>query len=338
MTHSQTNTHKHYQQLSFSDRATIQALQAAGDTATVIAQKLHRSKATISREITRGSVTQLDSKRHSHQVYLAETAQAMHDRKRDRTGHYAFLKTGRAFFKALARELTRKPRVYSVDSFVHFYRDQDKACPSTTTVYRYIDAGLLELDNMTLPKKLRRHIKSYKNAHKRKNKKIYGDSIELRPAAVNDRTGVGHWEGDLVKGIRLADEPALMTLTERYSRTEIIVKIPDYHAGTCLKALQDTIDDYGAKEFESITFDNGSEFAKLSEIVGTQIYFAHPYSPWERGTNENANGLLREFFPKGKSLRAVTLVEIQAVQSALNHRPRRILNYLRPCDYYRCMA
>lgn len=115
MTHSQTNTHKHYQQLSFSDRAIIQALQAAGDTATVIAQKLHRSKATISREITRGSVTQLDSKRHSHQVYLAETAQAMHDRKRDRTGHYAFLKTGRAFFKALSRELTRKPRVHSVD-------------------------------------------------------------------------------------------------------------------------------------------------------------------------------------------------------------------------------
>lgn len=75
MTHSQTNTHKHYQQLSFSDRATIQALRAAGDTATVIAQKLHRSKATISREITRGSVTQLDSKRHSHQVYLAGTAQ-----------------------------------------------------------------------------------------------------------------------------------------------------------------------------------------------------------------------------------------------------------------------
>ena len=171
MTHSQINTHKHYQQLSLSDRATIQALRATGDTATVIAQKLHRSKATISREITRGSVTQLDSKRHSHQVYLAETAQAIHDRKRDRTGHHAFLKTGRAFFKALTKELTRKPRVHSVDSFVHFYRDQGKSCPSTTTVYRYIDAGLLELDNMILPKKLRRRVKGYKNAHKRKNKK-----------------------------------------------------------------------------------------------------------------------------------------------------------------------
>ncbi|KRN18909.1 IS30 family transposase [Lacticaseibacillus camelliae DSM 22697 = JCM 13995] len=177
MIHSQTNTHKYYKQQSFNDCATIQALRAAGDTVTVIAQKLHRSKATISREITRGSVTQLDSKRHSHKVYLAETAQAIHDCKRDRTGHYAFLKTRRAFFKALAKELTRKPRVHSGDSFVHFYRDQGKSFASTTTVYRYIDVGLLELDKMALPKKLRRRVKGYKNAHKRKNKKIYGDSI-----------------------------------------------------------------------------------------------------------------------------------------------------------------
>ena len=332
MTHSQTNTHKHYQQLSFSDRATIQALQAAGDTATVIAQKLHRSKATISREITRGSVTQLDSKRHSHQVYLAETAQAMHDRKRDRTGHYAFLKTGRAFFKALARELTRKPRVHSVDSFVHFYRDQGKACPSTTTVYRYIDAGLLELDNMTLPKKLRRRIKGYKNAHKRKNKKIYGDSIELRPAAVNDRRGVGHWEGDLVKAKRVESEPALMTLTERVSRMEIIVKLPDYRIETCRQALQDTIDDYGAENFRTITFDNGSEFASLNQVQGTEIYFAHPYSPWERGTNENVNGQLREFFPKGHSFKNLSLVDLQLVQDTLNHRSRRCLSYSCPAD------
>ncbi len=211
MTHSQTNTHKHYQQLSFSDRATIQALRAAGRTMTEIALVLHCNKSTISREITRGAVAQLDSKHHSHQVYLAETAQTLHAQKRDRTGHHVFLKTSRTFFKALTKELTRKPRVHSVDSFVHFYGDQGKSCPSTTTVYRYIDAGLLKLDNMALPKKLRRRVKGYKNAHKRKNKKIYGDSIELRPAAVNDRTGVGHWEGDLVKGIRSADEPALMT-------------------------------------------------------------------------------------------------------------------------------
>ena len=93
-----------------------------------------------------------------------------------------------------------------LDSFVHLYRDQGKVCPSTTTVYRCIDAGLLKLDNMVLPKKLRCRVKGDKNAHKRKNKKRYGDSIELRPAAVNDLTSMGHWEGDLVKGIRSADE------------------------------------------------------------------------------------------------------------------------------------
>ncbi|PLC31975.1 IS30 family transposase, partial [Lacticaseibacillus rhamnosus] len=126
-----------------------------------------------------------------------------------------------------------------------------------------------------------------------RKKTFYVASIELCPGAVHDRTCVGHLEGDLVKGIRFADEPALMSLSERYIRTEIIVKIPDYHAATCLKALHDTINDNEAKEFESITFANGSEFAKLSEIVGTQISFSHPYSPLDRGTNHNTHVLLK---------------------------------------------
>ena len=125
-----------------------------------------------------------------------------------------------------------------------------------------------------------------------------------------------------------------MELTERYSRAEIVVKIPNCRAATCRQALQDIVYDYGAEEFDSITFDNGSEFAELNQVHGTQIYFAHPHSPWERGTNENNNGLLREFFPKGKSFKNVSVVDVQAAQSALNRRPRRILGWLRPCDYY----
>lgn len=339
MIHHQTNTAKHYQQLKFGDRATIQALRADGKTLDEIATELHRNKGTISRELNRGAVAQMDANRRVHQVYFADAAQRQHQERRDRRGQHNLLKTARTFFAALTKELLRKPRVHSVDSFVHDYqiRHPNRVCPSTTTVYRYIDQGLLSLDNMALRTKLRRRVKNSRRTHKRMNKHILGDSIATRPDAVAKRTGTGHWEGDLIKGVRSADEPALMTLTERYSRTEIIVKVPNYHSDTCLSALQATIDDYGAREFKTITFDNGSEFAQLSKVMGTHIYFAHPNSPWERGSNENANGLLREFFPKGKSFREVSLIDVQAAQSALNSRPRRILGYLRSCDYYRNM-
>lgn len=119
---------------------------------------------------------------------------------------------------------------------------------------------------------------------------------------------------------------------ERVSRMEIIVKLPDYRAETCRQALQDTIDDYGAENFRTITFDNGSEFASLNQVQGTEIYFAHPYYPWERGTNENVNGQLREFFPKGHSFKNLSLVDLQLVQDTLNHRPRRCLSYSCPAD------
>ncbi|GAX01126.1 hypothetical protein C5L25_001957 [Secundilactobacillus silagei JCM 19001] len=121
-----------------------------------------------------------------------------------------------------------------------------------------------------------------------------------------------------------------MTLTERTTRFQIIYKIPNYHAVTCRNSLQTILADYGDEHFKSITFDNGSEFAELAQVQGTQIYFAHPYSPWERGTNENHNGLIREFIPKGHSLHDYDITMIQAVQDALNNRPRRILGYRTP--------
>lgn len=119
-----------------------------------------------------------------------------------------------------------------------------------------------------------------------------------------------------------------MTLTERLSRFEIIVKIPDYHAETCRDALQAILNEYGTEKFRSITFDNGSEFSLMRQVNGTQNYFAHPYSPWERGSNENQNGLIREFMPKGKSMKDCTDAYIAEVQDAWNNRLRRSLGYL----------
>lgn len=340
MTHSQSTTKRSYHQLAPDERGKIEVLRTQGKTLSDIAGALHRSTSTISRELKRGSVDQMDSNRQIHSVYFADAAQRKHVEARLNSHAEGLLGRCDYFFKELIKVLKQRPRIHSVDSFVHDFqmRFPRLRCPSTPTVYRYIDAGLLPITNLDLPAKLRRRVKRPGLRHARINKQKLGESIEKRPKAVDGRLGVGHWEGDLVKGKRVESEPALMTLTERYSRTEIIVKLPDYHADTCRRALQATIDEYGAKEFDSITFDNGSEFSSIASVTGTKIYFAHPYSPWERGSNENANGLLREYFPKGKSFKNVTLDEIQAAQSALNHRPRRSLGWLRPCDYYPNMA
>lgn len=340
MTHSQGTTTRSYHQLTSAERGQIEVLHAQGKTLNTIASDLHRSRSTISREVRRGSVDQMDSHRQIHPTHFADAAQRRHEEVRLNSHAKGLLERCDYFFKTLVKCIKQRPRIHSVDSFVHDFqmRYPRLRCPSTPTVYRYIDAGLLPITNLDLPVKLRRRIKRPGLRHARTNKHKLGESIENRPKAVDDRLGVGHWEGDLVKGKRVESEPALMTLTERYSRTEIIVKLPDYHAETCRRALQETIDSYRAREFDTITFDNGSEFSALARVTGTKIYFAHPYSPWERGSNENANGLLREYFPKGRSFKNVTLDEIQAAQSALNHRPRRSLGWLRPCDYYPNMA
>ena len=170
----------------------------------------------------------------------------------------------------LVKALKSHLRTDSVDSFVHRFQRLHPTlrCPSTPTVYRYIDAGLLSLDNSDLPKKQRRRVKGKYPKHSRLNKKLLGKSIEDRSAAVDDRITFGDWEGNLVKGKKVVSQPAIMTLTERCTRFEILVKIPDFHATTCLNTLQKVITHYGADLFHSITFDNGSEFSLLNQVSG----------------------------------------------------------------------
>lgn len=305
MTQTKNIMPKHYQQLQSFERGQIESLTRLGFGVRQIASRLHRSPSTISRELKRGLTTQIDSQKHrSYQGYFAERGAAYYREQRAKCHPKGLLQRAAVFFKSLPKAFKAKPRVFSVDTYVHYFKAHYPGfpCPSTATVYP------------------------------RLNKKRLGQSIEDRPAVVRKRQELGHWEGDLVKAKRVESEPALMTLTERVSRMEIIVKLPDYRAETCRQALQDTIDDYGAENFRTITFDNGSEFASLNQVQGTEIYFAHPYSPWERGTNENVNGQLREFFPKGHSFKNLSLLDLRLVQDTLNHRPRRCLSYSCPAD------
>ena len=169
-----------------------------------------------------------------------------------------------------------------------------------------------------------------------------GESIEQRPEEIDGREEFGHWEGDTVysgKGKRKTTR-ALLTLTERKTRKEIIIAIPNRKAETVVKALDALERKLGARRFraifKSITFDNGTEFAAAEELERscvnkrlprTKVYFCHPYSSWERGTNENTNGMIRRRFPKGTNFAAVTNAQIAQAENWINHYPRKILGY-----------
>lgn len=229
MTQTKNIMPKHYQQLQSFERGQIESLTRLGFGVRQIASRLHRSPSTISRELKRGLTTQIDSQKHrSYQGYFAERGAAYYREQRAKCHPKGLLQRAAVFFKSLPKALKAKPRVFSVDTYVHYFKAHYPGfpCPSTATVYRYIEAGKLpELHNYDLPMKLRRRVKRPNHRHARLNKKRLGQSIEDRPAVVRKRQELGHWEGDLVKAKRVESEPALMTLTERVSRMEIIVSL-----------------------------------------------------------------------------------------------------------------
>lgn len=155
-------------------------------------------------------------------------------------------------------------------------------------------------------------------------KKLLGKSIEERPETVTNHYEFGHWEIDLILGKKTRGEAVVMTLVERQTRFAIALKLANKQAETITKAVKSLLSQY---PIGSITSDNGSEFSSLLTLKNVDVYFAHPYSSHERGTNEHFNGLLREFLPKGVSLNPLTTEELNRYVSAINNRPRRILKY-----------
>jgi IS30 family transposase len=201
-----------------------------------------------------------------------------------------------------------------------------------TTLYSYIDKGIfLNLTNKNLPvKATRRH----KYRHVRAARAPKGDSIERRPKEVAERTTFGHWEMDTVKGKR-DTKNVLLVLTERLSRKEIKILMADGTAESVVKALDALERRYGKmfqRVFLSITIDNGSEFADhngmekscLHEGARTKFYYCHPYSSWERGSNENQNKLIRRWIPKGTPIENYSEEKVARIEAWINSYPRAI--------------
>jgi IS30 family transposase len=324
--------------LSAFERGQIQLLNAQGLTPYAIGKRLNRASNTIRNELRRGTVEQIKGNKVVS-IYYPDTGQSVYESNRANCGpKFKFLLCSK-FLTYLEDRFYEKG--HSVDAIcgvatLQKLFDKDKMV-CTKTVYNYINLGLLRVSNIDLPLKVKR---STKKKRIRKHKKILGKSISERPAEVNDRTEFGHWEIDSVIGRKTKGQPTLMTITERKTRKELIRIIPDQSAKSIMDALKTLAEEAGdlfSTVFKSITADNGSEFSELSnleEITGTTIYFAHPYTSSERGTNERHNGLIRRFIPKGRSLLNYSVADISKVQNWCNTLPRKILNYLTPDEAF----
>jgi len=163
-------------------------------------------------------------------------------------------------------------------------------------------------------------------------------SIDERPDIVEQKTRIGDWEADTVIG--KGHKGVLVTLTERCSKVNLIAHVPSKHADVVTTAMITMLSPYQA-DLHTITFDNGKEFAfheKLKEAYGVETYFAHPYHSWERGLNENHNGLIRQYLPKDQPLDKVTHEQVLEIQTRLNQRPRKLLGFRTPEEVYTEMA
>jgi len=160
-------------------------------------------------------------------------------------------------------------------------------------------------------------------------------SIEERPAEVADRSIPGHWEGDLIMG--KYKRSALGTLVERTTRKIILVPLKEKNANAVRRAYARELCALPKELTKTLTYDQGKEMSEHKQFTidtGIQVYFAHPGSPWERGTNENTNGLIRQYFPKGTDFMKVTPREIKRVERQLNDRPRKVLNWMKPDEVF----
>lgn len=222
---------------------------------------------------------------------------------------------------------------WSPDEIVGRNEPKPSNFPSVSTIYHWIHKSYIVKGGMS---KLRR-----KGKFKRKNKRgtgtfEIGASIRQRPEEVYGRQQVGHWEGDTVVG-KHGTTPCFVTLLERKSRYYLAEHMPNRNADTTNKATVSLLGNLPHKAVKTITVDRGNEFARWKEVekrLDCKIYFADAYCAWQKGSNENTNGLLREFFPKGKDLSDVKPQQLERALRLLNNRPRKCLNYRTPKEVF----
>jgi len=316
--------------LTLAEREEISRAVVAGHSMRSIAAQIGRAPSTISREI----------KRHGGQeCYRASQAdQSAWDRgRRPKT---AKLAQNRALARLVAAKLRLQWSPQQVAGWLkRTFPDDPSLQVSHETIYRslFIQArGALKKE---LVEHLRRTRAMRRSRHHTQKTDDHGRitdtvSISERPASVADRAVPGHWEGDLLFGSKNSQ---IATLVERHTRYAMLVKVSGKDSETVINALIKHARKLPEELYQSLTWDRGSEMAehkRFTLATDIQVYFCDPQNPWQSGSNENTNGLLRQYFPKGTNLSGYSQAQLNAVARRLNERPRKTLNYETPAERF----
>lgn len=314
-----------YRRMTYTDRLIIEKLYNSGKTSyRTIANITGFNVSSVYREIQRGLYDHLDSK--TYKIVKRYSATIAHeDAQYQATIKGSQIKLGSRHDYAhhISSRITAGE---SPDAIVGDLRRNGQWTVSTTTLYRYIDKGYIpNITNKNLLIKSRQKKRKY-----RKTKAAHaprGMSIEKRPETINNRSTFGNWEMDLVVGKR--HKYPLLVLTERKTRFEIIHKLPNKTTLSITDALSTITFQFPRNTFQTITVDNGSEFSDYQTMkqLTSEVYYCHPYTSCERGSNENANRIIRRFLPKGTDFTAITQNDIDYIASTMNNMHRKILGY-----------
>lgn len=309
-----------YRRLTEDDRIEIYAALKAGESQAAISRTLGFDKSTISRELRRNS---------GQRGYRAKQAQKF---SQDRRMHVHHRRISKRQWRVVEAGLRQD---WSPEQINGVMRLKGLAPVSHERIYQYIYAdkragGTLHT-HLRVQKK-RRKRRGVFNRRGQIKDRIW---ISERPDIVETRARIGDWEVDTIVGHK--EKAAMITLTERKSRLCRAVKVKDRTADTARRAIQKTLWPLRRTVY-TLTYDNGPEFSRhqaINRALGSRSYFAHPYHSWERGANENMNGLLRQYFPKGQSMTQLTHRQIQNAVERLNNRPRKCLGYRTPYQVFK---
>lgn len=335
--------------MTYSDRLLMEVLHKEKKATKEISEAIGVSQRTIQREMRRGAVQLLEGSTWIYYItYSADVGQNLYNRLGQNKGPSLKIGNDHELCAHIEKQIIEGKQ--SPDVVIEGIKKGTKSFQTqlcTRTLYNYIDRGLfLAVNNQHLIYgKRKKKAKSLRNRPSYKN--IKGRSIEERSTAANDRSERGHWEMDCVVGGKGKSLAVLLTLTERATRLERILKLKGKTQEEVVMALDGIERQLGRKEFKSqfktITVDNGCEFLDYAGIersnlrkktARTILYYAHPYSSWERGSNENMNRMIRRFVPKGTDIGLLGKREIKRIQDWLNNYPRKILDYLTPQEAY----